>query len=247
MLQKLNNPNTIVIIGRAHGGTRILPEAMKNTGVYFGEPLNIASDLLPLKPIAAACKIFGKQVVYKGNYEWDFTNTTTTKIPDEFLQLMTEYLSVLIKSNASKVGWKIPNSTLIYPWLVRLLPKASFIHWVRHPEGSTSVMTGVDRLEKWNVPCRKFLFHDWNYKVRAASWKYHYDIVNDTPRPDNFLQIRFEDYISNQNSTKLLVEEFVGVSLKTLELNRSKVWKPKKDWQKKYPFLRKAMDELDYR
>ena len=246
MLNKLNSPNTIIIIGRAHGGTRLLPEAMKETGVYFGEPLNIASDLLPTDDIYSACRLFGLNVKYKGNYEWDFASVLDAEIPQKFIQLLEVYLKPLIEADSAKVGWKIPNNTLIYPWLVRLLPEAHFVHWVRHPEGSTSVMTGVDRLEKWNVPCKKFLLHDWNYKVRAASWKYHYDIVNDTPTPKNFLQIRFEDYIGNQLEQSAIVEDKLGVSLKSLHLNKGKVWQPKKNWRKKYPFLTKPMDELGY-
>ncbi|MFC2175875.1 sulfotransferase [Bacteroidota bacterium] len=246
MLEKLNSPNTIVIIGRAHSGTRILPEAMKDTGVYFGEPLNVASDLLPTKQIYEACRIFGPYVDYKGGYKWDFKRAVEANIPSDFIRLLEAYLSPLIDSGHQKVGWKIPNSNLIYPWLVKLLPEATFIHWLRHPEGVTSVMMGVDRLEKWNVPCKKFLLHDWNYKVRAASWKYHYDIVRQTPLPKRFLEVRFEDFIADQPRVKQQIEEFAGVEMKTLDLNRDKVWKPKKDWRKKYPFLTEAMDVLNY-
>jgi hypothetical protein len=45
---------------------------------------------------------------------------------------------------------------------------------------------------------------------------------------------------------KKRIEELVGVSLKRLDLNKDKVWKSKKDWRSKYPFLTKAMDELQY-
>ena len=160
--------------------------------------------------------------------------------------MLETYLKPLLESDSPKLGWKIPNSNLIYPWLVRLLPDASFIHWARHPEGSTSVMMGIDRLEKWNVPCKKFILHDWNYKVRAASWKYHYDIVRKTPLPQRFLELRFEDYLTDQNAVKEKVELFANVKLKTLDLNKKKAWTPKKDWRKKYPFLTQAMDALEY-
>lgn len=246
MLEKLNNPNTVIIIGRAHSGTRILPEAMIENGVYFGEPLNVASDLLPVDDIYAACRIFGPFVDYKGNYEWNFDQVINGPIPERFAELLSKYLSVLAESDSQKVGWKIPNNNLIYPWLVRLLPEANFIHWTRHPEGATSVMMGIDRLEKWNIPCTKFLLHDWNYKVRAASWKYHYDIVRHTPQPARFLQVRFEDYIAQQETEKKRIEEMVGVPLKSLELKKDKVWKPKKNWRRKYPFLTQAMHELNY-
>lgn len=246
MLEKLNNPNTVIIIGRAHSGTRILPEAMKENGVYFGEPLNVASDLLPTEDIYAACRLFGPFVDYRGNYEWDFERAVSAPIPQEFIDLLSKYLNVLIEKDSPKVGWKIPNSNLIYPWLVRLLPEATFIHWTRHPEGATSVMMGIDRLEKWNVPCTKFLLHDWNYKVRAASWKYHVDIVRHTPKPKRFLEVRFEDYIAQQEVEKKRIEEIVEIQLKTLELKKDKIWKPKKNWRRKYPFLKESMDALNY-
>lgn len=246
MLQTLNKPTTIIIIGRAHSGTRILPDAMKDTGVYFGEPLNVASDLIPPDKMYETCRIFGPFVDRVGKYEWSFDRAFQAQIPEDFILKLEQYLSSIIHSDAEKVGWKIPNSNLIYPWLVRLLPEAKFIYWPRHPEGSTSVMMGIDRLEKWNIPCKKFLLHDFNYKVRAASWKYHFDIVNQTTKPKHFLQVRFEDYVGNQEETKLLVERFVESELKTLDLNPAKASPAKKNWRKKYPFLKDAMDALGY-
>ncbi len=246
MLEKLNNPNTVIIIGRGHSGTRILPEAMKDSGIYFGEPLNVASDLIPPELLYDSCRIFGPFVKYLGNYEWDFSQTLEMEIPDEFIKKLEGYLVSIIEVNQEKVGWKIPQSNMIYPWLVRLLPKATFIHWTRHPEGATSAMMGIDRLEKWNIACKKFLLHEYNYKVRAASWKYHVDIVHKTPKPERYLEMRFEDYINDQDNQKKIVEELVGIELKELDLNKKKAWMPKKDWRKKYAFLKTPMDALNY-
>lgn len=246
MLEKLNNRNTFIIIGRAHSGTRILPDAMKLSGIFMGEPLNVASDLLPTEEIYEACRIFGNYVDYKGNFRWDFTRACTIDIPEEFQTLLTHYLKPLIESNSEKVGWKIPNNTFIYPWLTRLLPNASYIFWVRHPEGSCSTMTGVDRLEKWNIPSKKFLFHEWNYKMRVVSWKYHYDIVMHTPIPEHFLRIRFEDYVVDHEKTKKQVEEFIGTPLNSIPLNQQKVGDYSKQLKKKYPFLEEAMSDLGY-
>ena len=245
-LEKLNKPSTVIVIGRAHSGTRILPDAMKDTGIYFGEPLNVASDLMPPDKMYEACRIFGPYVDRVDKYEWSFERALNAAIPKEFVQKLEEYLASLINSDAEKLGWKIPNSNLIYPWLVRLLPEAKFIYWSRHPEGSTAVMMGIDRLEKWNVPCKKFLFHDFNYKMRAISWKYHVDIVHQTPKPKHFLQIRFEDYIANQVEVKQQVETFVNSKLKMLELNPTKAAAPKRNWGERYPFIKPEMDLLGY-
>ena len=246
MLEKLNKKSTIIIIGRSHSGTRILPEVLQSSGIFMGAPLNVASDLLPPDELYEACKIFGQQVIYKGNYHWDFTNAVRADIPIRFKQLLESYLQSLIQSNRQPLGWKIPENTLIYPWLCRLLPKATFIYWVRHPEGSCGRMAGVDRLEKWGIPCKKFWFHEWNYKIRVVSWKYHYDIVMHTPRPQNFLRIRFEDYVQQQDRSRKAVEELIGYELKNIELDQAKVVTYQRQLSKKYPFLRESMNELGY-
>jgi len=246
MLEKINTKNTIITIGRAHTGTRIIPDILKASGVYIGEPLNIANDLLPVDDIYAACRIFGKYVDYLGNFEWDFERAYNAEIPQEFIDLLTRYLNPLIASNAEMVGWKIPNNTLIYPWLVRLLPNATFVLWHRHPEGSTKKMTGVDRLEKWNIPCKKFLFHDYNTKIKVASWKYHYEIMTKTPKPTNVIDLKFEDYILNQADSKMALEKLIGIPLKSMELNKAKADNSGSKLKKRYKFIRAAMDDLGY-
>ena len=246
MLEKLNNKNTIIIIGRAHTGTRIIPDVLKASGIYIGEPLNKAHDLLPVDDIYAACRIFGKYVTYKGKHEWDFENAHTAEIPQRFIDLLSNYLKPLIESKEETVGWKIPNNTLIYPWLVRLLPEATFVLWSRHPEGATKKMTGVDRLEKWNIPCKKFLFHDFNTKIKVVSWKYHYDIVAQTPKPKNYIELRYEDYVLNQATSKTALEEVVGKPLKMVELHKIKADTSGSKLKKRYRFLRSAMDDLGY-
>ncbi len=245
MLEQLDNSNTIIIIGRANSGTRILPESMILSGIFMGSPLNEASDLMPTDDMYECCRIFGNYVDRKGRYEWDFSRACATPPPPLFQQLLTSYLQPIIDSVDEKKGWKIPNNTLIYPWLTKLLPNASFIHWVRHPESSCVKMTGVDRLENWNIPARKFLFHEFNYKMRAISWKYHYDIVNDTPRPKNFLQVRYEDYVLYQEESKKIIEAFIQTKLPLLSLDKKKAGPYSKKYHK-YAILEKSLGELKY-
>ncbi len=246
MLEKLNTPNTIIIIGRAHSGTRLLPGALAEARVYIGEPLNIANDLLPVDDIYTACRMFGDFVKKTDKYDWDFSETLSCEIPGKFVELLTDYLTPLVESKSEKVGWKNPVNTLCYPWLVRLLPKATFIFWVRHPEGSSSKMSGVDRLERWNIPCKKYWFHEWNFRMRAVSWKYHYDIVNNTPQPENFLKVRFEDYVLEHNKTNQEIGNTLGLALPIQKLNTEKVKPLNMKFKKKYKFLEKAMEEMGY-
>jgi hypothetical protein len=107
-------------------------------------------------------------------------------------------------------------------------------------------MTHVDRLEKWNIPCKKFLLHEWNYKVRAASWKYHYDIVKQTPSPQHFFRVRFEDYILDHTPTRKSVEDVIGQPLESLNLNPAKTRSFGMHYEKRFPFLRDALHDLGY-
>lgn len=246
LLARLNKPETIVILGRAHGGTRILPEVLIRAGVFMGEPLNRANDLVPVQPHYEACRMFGRYVEYRGKNAWDFDKAATAAIPTRFVELLAQYLKTLLNTEADHVGWKIPQNTLIYPWLVRLLPNATYINWVRHPAGSCGTMTGVDRLERWKIPCRRFLFHEWNYKMRLLSWKYHFDIVEQTPEPANFLTMRFEDYVLHQLQHKERIERQTGLTLDVLKLDAEKAIVPRKRVSDVLPAIRPAMESLGY-
>ena len=246
MLEKLNNEHTIIIFGRSNSGTRVLPSCLEASGIFMGDPLNGSSDLIPPDDLYAACRMLGQHVIYQGKHQWDFSQVHQMGIPKEFQELLECYLQSLLASEAEIKGWKIPENTLILPWLVRLLPKAKFIHWVRHPEGSCSRLTGVDRLERWGIPCKKFLIHEWNVKMRAISWKYHYDIVASTPSPKQFLRVRFEDYILDTKNTHAMIEQFLGFSFQRIELNKSKAGPYTKRYKSRFRFLRPAMDALQY-
>ncbi|MCH8902460.1 MAG: sulfotransferase [Bacteroidetes bacterium] len=247
MLENLNNENTVVVIGRGHSGTRLMSDTLKESGYDVGSPLNVAGDLIPAESIYEACRIFGKFVDYKGKHEWDFTRAVEAKIPDGFKDQLTVYLKSVLESKSELKGWKIPQSTLIYPWLVRLLPNIKYVFWIREPKDTILKMHGIDRLEKWNIPCKKYLFHSFNYRMRAVSWKYHYDIVNETPRPKNFLMIRFEDFVLNQDACLQKLEKFLGRPVAKVHVIKSKVgmWK-KNRWVKNYSFLKKPMLNLNY-
>jgi len=123
----------ITIIGRGHSGTRSMSHTLTASGVFMGEPLNGSGDLLPPEKMYEACRVFAKYVKYLGGNKWDFDYVNTCKIPKEFTQLIEEYLQSVLNSKAENKGWKIPETTLVYPWIVRMFPDIKYIHWVRDP------------------------------------------------------------------------------------------------------------------
>ena len=123
----------ITIIGRGHSGTRSISHTLSASGVFMGEPLNVSGDLLPPEKMYDACRVFAQYVKYEGNNKWDFSVVNTCPIPGEFKVLIEEYLHTVFESKNEYKGWKIPETTLVYPWIARLYPDIKYIFWVRDP------------------------------------------------------------------------------------------------------------------
>src|SRR5512146_2971188 len=109
----------VTVIGRGHSGTRAMSQTLSESGVYMGEPLNDSWDLIPPEDMYEACRVLARYVTYKGGLEWDFSRLHTEPIDPAFKRLLASYLSSVLFSPAPRKGWKIPETTLCYPWIVR--------------------------------------------------------------------------------------------------------------------------------
>jgi hypothetical protein len=123
----------ITIIGRGHSGTRAMSHTLSASGVYMGEPLNRSGDLLPPEQMYEACRVLARHVRWRGGLEWDWSALHEVDIPDEFIDLIQGYLRAVLDSPAGHRGWKIPETTLVFPWIVRLFPDIKYIYWIRNP------------------------------------------------------------------------------------------------------------------
>ena len=63
-----------------------------------------------------------KYVTFMGGLTWDFSKLHTMKIDPEFVRLVEEYLESVLESNSEHKGWKLPETVLIYPWIIRMFP-----------------------------------------------------------------------------------------------------------------------------
>ena len=68
----------------------------------------------------AATRILAQHVRYRGGLEWDWSDLHTMPIPDEFIASGREYLAGPLASTAEHRGWKLPETTLAYPWIRRM-------------------------------------------------------------------------------------------------------------------------------
>jgi len=210
----------------------------------MGEPLNVSGDLVPPEEMYEACRVMSRHVVHKGGLEWDFSRLHTVPIDPEFTRLIESYLSSVLNSDAENKGWKIPETTLVYPWIVRMFPYIHYIHWVRDPKDSIIGTHVTDDLSDFDIPYEKT--EDVRLR-RAISWKYQREIVKATPVPEKVCHVRFEDFVMQQDTEIKRVEEFLGIRLAKIEVRKNPVGRWKTDDGVHYfDFLEEDLKDLGY-
>lgn len=234
----------ITIIGRGHSGTRAISHTLSKSGVFMGEPLNKSGDLIPPDDIYEACSVMSKYVEYKGDYNWDFSRLHTMEIEKDFIELIESYLGSVLDHNSEYRGWKIPETTLVYPWIVRMFPDIKYILWYRDPRDVIMGGHVTDDLHDFGIP---YPHTDNKYEMRAISWLYQWQIIKNTPAPANIIKVKFEDFILKQEETLSELEDFLGISLTKIPVRTDPVnrWQ-KKDKYYQFDFLEDAMQELNY-
>ena len=210
----------ITIIGRGHSGTRAISHTLTESGVYMGAQINKSGDLLPPDDLYEACRVMARHVVHNGGLHWDFSELHTMPIDPAFTRLVESYLGSVLGSDAERKGWKLPETTLILPWIVRLFPEISYIYWMRDPRDSILGKHLTDDLALFGVPYE----HTDDLRLRRAiSWKYQYDIMQSTPSPARRIDIRFEDFVLHHHETLKPIEEFLGFPLARIEVRPDSV------------------------
>jgi hypothetical protein len=235
----------ITVIGRGHGGTRAMSHTLSESGVFMGAELNDSGDLIPPQELYEACRVMSRNVTHLGGLKWDFSKLHTMPIDPEFARLVKSYLASVLTSNAEHRGWKIPETTLIYPWIVRMFPDIYYIHWVRDPRDSIAGRHVTDDLADFDIP---YDHTDDLRERRAISWKYQREIVKATPPPKHVIEVRFEDFVLDQERTLVCLEGFLGIPLARIPVRPESVgrWKTDPEYRE-FEFLLDDMAELGYR
>lgn len=234
----------ITIIGRGHSGTRAISHALTASGVFMGSELNESGDLVPPQPLYEACRIFSRCVEHKGGVEWDFSRANAMAPDPAFVRLVEEYLGSVLESDAPHKGWKLPETTLIFPWIVKMFPENHYIYWHRDPRDSILGSHITDDLADFGVAYEQT---EDSFLKRAVSWKYQAAIMRATPPPRRVLRVRFEDYVLEQDRTLRELERFLGFPVARLPVRAEAVgrWRTSRE-RFDYDFLREELRSLGY-
>jgi hypothetical protein len=234
----------VTIIGRGHSGTRAISHTLSASDVFMGAPLNGSGDLLPPQSMYDACRVLAKYVTWKGDMQWDWSALHTMDIPTEFTDLISAYLVTVRESPSAYKGWKIPETTLIFPWIVRMFPEIKYIFWIRNPRDCILGAHLTDNMRDFGIPYPET--EDERLR-RAISWKYQYDLVKAMPKPANWIEVRFEDFVMDQDKTLAKLEDFLGIKLAKIPVQPEAVGRWKLDEGVNYfDFFEPAMIEYGY-
>ena len=214
------------------------------SGVYMGDQLNASGDLLPPEDMYEACRILAPFVEWRGDLKWDFRRLGKCRIPAEFVRRIQSYLRSVLESRNTCKGWKIPETTLAYPWIARLFPDTKYIFWIRDPRDCVMGSHLTDDLGRFGI---EYPVSEDLRRRRAISWKYQYDLVKATPRPAHWIEVRFEDFVLRQEETLTRLEDFLGIPLARIVVRPNAVgrWEKDKDGNC-FDFFAPAMKEYGY-
>jgi hypothetical protein len=258
----------ITIIGRGHGGTRAVSHTLMVSNVFMGEPLNRSGDLLPPQAMYDACRVLAHHVRWCGGLTWDFSSLHNMEIPAEFTDLIHTYLKTVLTSRDKHKGWKIPETTLVFPWIVRMFPEIKYVYWVRNPRDNILAQHKTDDLVDFAIhypDVAAFAQERYPHRVaatggdeaqlaelhlrlrRAISWQYQYELVKATPKPQHWIVVRFEDFVLQQEATLQRLEAYLGFPLARIIVRPESVGRyDGVDGVSYFDFLNEGMTEFGY-
>ena len=221
-----------------------MSHTLYTSGVFMGRTINTSGDKVPPGDLYDACRIFSRYVRWEGGLSWDFSRVMEMDIDSSFVEKVESYLADVMENGNPCRGWKLPETTLIYPWIVRMFPDIRYIHWIRDPRDGILAPHRTDDLGDFGIayPATENI-----RRQRAISWLYQYQLMKATPNPGHLISVRFEDFVLKQEETLLRLEAFLGIPLSRIVVRPEAVgrWK-KAGGDLQLDLLGEALAELGY-
>ncbi len=214
------------------------------SGVFMGRMMNPSGDKIPPGELYEACRVMARHVEWKGGLEWNFDALQNMEVDPEFVTLIEAYLSDVLDNGTPHRGWKLPETTLIFPWILRMYPDLKYIFWIRDPRDCILAPHRTDDLSDFDIPYPET--EDIRER-RAISWLYQYQLMKATPLPQQVLTVRFEDFVLDQEATLGRLEAFLGIPLARIIVRPESIgrWRTA-DGPVDFPFFADALKEQGY-
>lgn len=198
----------VTVIGRGHSGTRGAARWLMASGVHLGNERNPSEDFAPRHEVYHSARIAGRAARFAGDHRWDLSGFDEDP-PAAWVALWEDFIHRVLEGGPDEglLGWKVPETTLSWPWLARALPHARYVLWARDPRDSILKQHGTDDLSEWKVPAPS---GGNRMSLRARSWLYQYQLITDTPRPERCIAVRLRDFVHHPAEQQAKLSELLG-------------------------------------
>jgi hypothetical protein len=220
---RLAQSEPVILLGRGGSGTRLLAQLALSVGVFLGNELNTTQDSVEWVGVLYELAIEAVTVgVERGSARDVYWRERLRRRAAEILAANHSDPTILW-------GWKLPETVLVVPEVLRTFPRARVVHLVRHPLTSSLRRTHMtSRLDNpvgratLSAAYRAFhldpsqIEHDEPYVHNAVTWAFQMrgvlDALRVAPPGKGYLQLRYEEVCADPAEARRALAAFLGVA-----------------------------------
>ncbi|OUS41220.1 hypothetical protein A9R00_02035 [Oleispira antarctica] len=213
----------IIITGRGGSGTRLLSQLVQSLDLFLGNDINETKD--SIEWVAPIYDLITNRVSLK--------NKTFKQHHIDRLQANAKNILLQRSFSSGLWGFKLPETMLCLPELLKAFPNAKIIHLVRHPisislrrshmtsrinnpVGRTVLSDGYQllHLDEGTIENRGEYFNNavsWNYQLKNAL-----DFFENNLSSSNFLQLKYEDMVNDAEEVLSSMCDFLALPKQAL-------------------------------
>jgi hypothetical protein len=212
----------VILIGRGGGGTRLLSQIVSSFGIFMGNEINVSFDSVEW------VNTIYKLVIESLTDPFEVGSERDVFWQDAVRAKAVAVLNMDKQNPADPWGWKLPETTLIVPQVIRYFPNARFVHLIRHPIASCCRRTHMTSRMNTRMGAAsltaayahigravELIDTDSAQIHNAASWAHQVDMALDAleqlPENSQKLLIKYEDICSNPKQAETILSGFLSI------------------------------------